>query len=304
MMDTQLFETAGKIGGVAGLAIAMVTLVLRDTIRQKIFPRLPARDALKVLRLVIVGSVTIGALGIAASAYTTFRTSAPEVVTQQTSGANSPAIANVGGGVVIGVPPADDPQHKAGVEANPTGAKDSSPGSKTTQTTSGACSQAIANVRGDVIVNCGLTKEALFRTANDNLQFCIQELEALYLTHSDYLMPSISEYLQAPDKEKGRKWGEVIEELQSTRERLKAAVRSAIDYDASLGGDVETHMPALHELLREKGESFASLPLSPPDRAFVESWTSDMRNKIEQLATEINRLRERLNSKAAAQVHS
>lgn len=66
-----VLETVGKVAGVGGLAITAMVLVFRDLIRKKIFPMLPAAQAYRLLRLIVLCVATISLAGLAAWAFVT-----------------------------------------------------------------------------------------------------------------------------------------------------------------------------------------------------------------------------------------
>ncbi len=63
-MDASLFKTLGQIAGIGGIAFGVVLLVFRDVIRKNIFPTLDAKDAYKLIRLVVVLVFVLGFVGI------------------------------------------------------------------------------------------------------------------------------------------------------------------------------------------------------------------------------------------------
>jgi hypothetical protein len=63
-VELSSLSALGKIAGVAGIALGVVVLLLRPTIRS--LSRLPAKQREPLLRLVIVGAFGIGALGVVA----------------------------------------------------------------------------------------------------------------------------------------------------------------------------------------------------------------------------------------------
>jgi hypothetical protein len=99
-MDTQLLKTVGQIGGVAGLGIGAVVLVFQEVLRKIIFPKLSPAEAFRILRLIVVLTWSVGALGIMAWAYVGIPDKNHVGDTKQvTSGPESPAIAHVNGDV-------------------------------------------------------------------------------------------------------------------------------------------------------------------------------------------------------------
>ena len=68
-MDASVLKEVGQIAGIGGLALGVFLLLFREVIRKNIFPKLPAREADRLLRLITgaVWSVTI--IGILAWVY-------------------------------------------------------------------------------------------------------------------------------------------------------------------------------------------------------------------------------------------
>jgi hypothetical protein len=71
-----MFATAGKIAGIGGLSIALVVLLLRPVIAANILQVLsvPARE--RVLRLAVVGALSISFAGMGAYIFSTWQQSA------------------------------------------------------------------------------------------------------------------------------------------------------------------------------------------------------------------------------------
>jgi hypothetical protein len=61
-MDLSALETLGGIAGLAGIAIGLVGLLVRPIVDQT--PILPLAQRAPMLRLIVIGSFAIGALGI------------------------------------------------------------------------------------------------------------------------------------------------------------------------------------------------------------------------------------------------
>lgn len=97
-------ETLGKVAGIGGVALGVLLLVFRETLRKAIVPKLTRRQAhsLFVLAMVLVWSVAV--LGIGAWAWVK---TAPEAATAaggpsiETHGDNSPVVQGVDGNVTI-----------------------------------------------------------------------------------------------------------------------------------------------------------------------------------------------------------
>jgi hypothetical protein len=73
-MDPALLEALGKAAGIGGLALGVFLVIFRNIIRKNIFPRLPAESAYRVIRLILVLTFLISALGIGAWIYVTVGT--------------------------------------------------------------------------------------------------------------------------------------------------------------------------------------------------------------------------------------
>ena len=55
-METEILKTVGQVAGIGGIALGVFLLLFRDIIRKNIFPKLPAAEAYRLLRL-IAGAV-------------------------------------------------------------------------------------------------------------------------------------------------------------------------------------------------------------------------------------------------------
>jgi hypothetical protein len=97
-------ETLGKVAGIGGVALGVLLLVFRETLRKAIVPKLTRHQAhsLFVLALVLVWSVAIAGIGAWA-----WIEKAPDVTTApggpsiETHGDQSPAVSGVNGNVTI-----------------------------------------------------------------------------------------------------------------------------------------------------------------------------------------------------------
>lgn len=69
-MSSDILQTVGQVAGIGGLAIGALLLVFRDVIRKNVFPTLKKDHAYGLLRLIVVLTFTIAALGIGAWVYT------------------------------------------------------------------------------------------------------------------------------------------------------------------------------------------------------------------------------------------
>ncbi len=65
-LDGETLKAVGQTAGLAGIAIALATFVFRDIIRRNIFPNLTRMQGYRLLRLIVVLSSVLAALGIAA----------------------------------------------------------------------------------------------------------------------------------------------------------------------------------------------------------------------------------------------
>ncbi len=68
-MEPSLLKTVGQIAGIGGIALGVLLLVFRDVIRKNIFPQLASVQAYRLIRLVVVLTFLIAALGISAWVY-------------------------------------------------------------------------------------------------------------------------------------------------------------------------------------------------------------------------------------------
>jgi hypothetical protein len=106
-MDVEVLKTVGQVAGIGGLALGVFLLLFRDIIRKNIFPKLPAAEAYRLLRLITGAVWSVAIVGVLAWVYVETREPAasPSSVRQETHGDNSPAISGVEGGVRIITPP-------------------------------------------------------------------------------------------------------------------------------------------------------------------------------------------------------
>jgi hypothetical protein len=93
-MNASVLEIVGRVAGIGGLALGVFLLVFREVIRKNIFPNLAQIQAFRIIRLMIVATFLIAALGIGAWAWVqsqtgettrvVFPTDSPEpVITRQ-----------------------------------------------------------------------------------------------------------------------------------------------------------------------------------------------------------------------------
>jgi len=109
-MEAGVLETVGQVAGIGGLALGVFLLLFRDLIRKSIFPKLPAAEAYRLLRLITGAVWSVALVGIAAWVYVETQPPAAPTssVQQETHGDNSPAISDVEGGVRIITPSPPD----------------------------------------------------------------------------------------------------------------------------------------------------------------------------------------------------
>jgi hypothetical protein len=65
-VEAEVLKTVGQIAGIGGLALGVFLLLFRDIIRKNIFPKLPAPEAYRLLRLITVAVWSIAVVGIGA----------------------------------------------------------------------------------------------------------------------------------------------------------------------------------------------------------------------------------------------
>jgi hypothetical protein len=68
-MDSQLLLQVGRVAGLGGVALGVLLIVFREVLRKNIFPQLPKTHAYKILRLIVILTFGIAALGISAWVY-------------------------------------------------------------------------------------------------------------------------------------------------------------------------------------------------------------------------------------------
>lgn len=73
-MDQALLEVLGKAAGIGGLALGVFLLIFRSVIRKNIFPKLHDESAYRLIRLMLVLTFLISALGIGAWIFVTIGT--------------------------------------------------------------------------------------------------------------------------------------------------------------------------------------------------------------------------------------
>jgi hypothetical protein len=105
-----IFQTAGTVAGIGGLAIALILIIFKKVLSGKLFPKLSQAQSYKIIRQIIIASFCIAALGIIAYIYSlSLKNEGPESdgpKTQQgpvhieTHGKSSPATNVTGDGDV------------------------------------------------------------------------------------------------------------------------------------------------------------------------------------------------------------
>jgi hypothetical protein len=102
-MDVGVLKTVGQVAGIGGLALGVFLLLFKDIIRKNIFPKLPAAEAYRLLRLITGAVWSVAIVGIVAWVYVETRPPAASTssLRQETHGDNSPAISGTGGDVTI-----------------------------------------------------------------------------------------------------------------------------------------------------------------------------------------------------------
>jgi hypothetical protein len=69
-VDTGVLKIVGQVAGIGGIAFGVVLLVFRDVIRKNIFPTLTKEQSYRLIRLIVLLTFVIAALGILAWVYT------------------------------------------------------------------------------------------------------------------------------------------------------------------------------------------------------------------------------------------
>ncbi len=72
-MDPQILKTVGQVAGIGGLALGVFLLLFKDIIRKNIFPKLPAAEAYRLLRLITGAVWSVAIVGIVAWVYVATR---------------------------------------------------------------------------------------------------------------------------------------------------------------------------------------------------------------------------------------
>jgi hypothetical protein len=84
----EVLKTVGQVAGIGGLALGVFLLLFKDIIRKNIFPKLPAAEAYRLLRLITGAVWSVAIIGIAAWVY---------VETRQPAAAAGPNVTAAGG---------------------------------------------------------------------------------------------------------------------------------------------------------------------------------------------------------------
>lgn len=69
MNASGVLQTVGQVAGVGGIALGVLLIIFRDVVRKNIFPNLAQVQAYRLMRLIIVLTFSIAALGIVAWVY-------------------------------------------------------------------------------------------------------------------------------------------------------------------------------------------------------------------------------------------
>lgn len=80
MEATQLLSKIGQIAGIGGIALGVLLLLFRDVIRRNIFPTLGQSHAYRLIKLVVVLTFLISALGLGAWVYVQTKTREAQVL--------------------------------------------------------------------------------------------------------------------------------------------------------------------------------------------------------------------------------
>jgi len=96
-MDVGLLKTLGQTLGIGGVALGLFFLLFRDMIRKKIFPKLKADDAYRLLRLITVSIWSVAVIGVAVWLWGEQKPRA----SVSTTGAQSPVVQDTKGDVRI-----------------------------------------------------------------------------------------------------------------------------------------------------------------------------------------------------------
>ncbi|BBQ03754.1 hypothetical protein BSFA1_88820 (plasmid) [Burkholderia sp. SFA1] len=156
------------------------------------------------------------------------------------------------------------------------------------QATTGQCSPNINGVNGPVTTVCNLTIATLRATASSNLENCIAELSVVNASNSYYLLPSFRTYRNDPSPEH---WEAVKADVAASRLRLKAAIDSALIYDASLSEKLGPDLRPLHAVLHDRAIILATVPEQPPDANWTDNFMRDYASLMVRLKAQLEGLR-------------
>jgi hypothetical protein len=106
-MEAEVLKTVGQVAGIGGIALGVFLLLFRDIIRKNIFPKLPAAEAYRLLRLITGAVWSVAIVGIVAWVYVETR---PPPTTGASATVEGSGVANtgkmdVGGDLTINGPP-------------------------------------------------------------------------------------------------------------------------------------------------------------------------------------------------------
>src|SRR5262245_61502612 len=71
LMDSpsSILKIVGQVAGIGGIALGVFLLIFREVVRRNIFPNLAQIQAYRIIRLIVILTFCIAALGIGAWAY-------------------------------------------------------------------------------------------------------------------------------------------------------------------------------------------------------------------------------------------
>lgn len=78
--SVSLVREIGQIAGIGGLALGTLALIFREVIRKNVFPSLTKTHAFQILRLIIVLTFSVAALGIGAWVFAPLKTVHTETI--------------------------------------------------------------------------------------------------------------------------------------------------------------------------------------------------------------------------------
>jgi hypothetical protein len=68
-MEASILKTVAQIAGIGGIALGVLLIIFRNIIRKNIFPKFKNEEAYKIIRLIIILTFAIAALGIISWVY-------------------------------------------------------------------------------------------------------------------------------------------------------------------------------------------------------------------------------------------